>query len=406
MSRAAPIVVAALGLTVCLALDLWLFPAGTMLPDEERFLESAATLAASGEFWAGKARAFEMPGATVFFAPFIKFFPTTADALLAIRFVQAVLVALQSLLIGSLAKRLFRDGTASFIATLIAAFYPFYLFYQGMALSETLFNFLLVAGIALLYRWRDLGGRIDAGLLTAVACLVAATMVKGSLTVLAPVLVGTAILGRRPLPDTIKTAGAAAAIFCVLMSPWWIRNYAVLDAFIPFATGATENFYLGNTPGNPTGDPDWGPLRGQPILNTPGELARSKVFAEAAADYIRSEPAAFLSRGLRKFVRFWNVVPNVEAYSSPFYRIVSAASFGPVLVLAIAGGLTLWRRWRDFLPLYLLFGYFTAIHVITISSLRYRLPLEAFLIVLAAWPAALIWKWIVRCYRPGTTAAR
>ena len=120
-----------------LALDLWMFPAGTSLPDEKRFLATAAALAASGEFREGSMRAWEMPGTEIFFALFFKLFPGKAAALMAIRMAQGILVALQSILIGSLAMRLFRDKTAALIATLIAAFYPFYLFYQGMALSET-----------------------------------------------------------------------------------------------------------------------------------------------------------------------------------------------------------------------------------------------------------------------------
>ena len=400
MPRASLALIAALSLVVCLTLDLWLFPAGTSLPDEKRFLASAADLAASGEFWVGKMRAWEMPGTEIFFAPFLKLFPGKTAALMAIRMAQAILVALQSMLIGSLAMRLFRDKTAAIIAALIAAFYPFYLFYQGMALSETLFDFLLVAGIVLLYRWRDNGARINLEMVLILVCLVAATMVKGVLTVMAPVLVAAAVIGRRPLPKAVKVFSAAAAIYCVLMSPWWIRNYVLLDAFVPFTTSASENFYLGNSRGNPTGDPDWSPLSGDPLMSMPGELARSKAYANAAAEYIRSEPAAFASRMARKFLRYWNVVPNAESYSSPFYRIAAAASFGPVLLLAIAGGVLTRRRWRDFLPLYLLVLYFTALHVVTIASLRYRLPIEAFLIVLAAWPAALLWRAIVHRLRP------
>ncbi len=399
MSRVTLIAIAALSLAVCLTLDLWMFPAGTSLPDEKRFLASAADLAATGEFFVGKMRAWEMPGTEIFFALFLKVFPGKTAALMAIRVAQAILVAMQSILIGSLAMRLFRDKTAGLIAALIAAFYPFYLFYQGMALSETLFDFLLVAGIVLLYRWRDNGARINVEMVSILVCLVAATMVKGVLTALAPILVAIAVIGRRPLPDAVKVLGAAAAVYCVLMSPWWIRNYAVLDAFVPFTTSASENLYLGNSPGNPTGDPDWSPLSGDPLMSTPGELARSKAYAHAALDYIRSEPGAFVSRVGRKFGRFWNVIPNAESYSSPFYKILAAVSFGPVLLLAIAGLALTRSRWRDFLPLYLLFVYFTALHVVTIASLRYRLPIEAFLIVLAAWPAALIWRKVQRLPR-------
>jgi len=54
--------------------------------------------------------------------------------------------------------------------------------------------------------------------------------------------------------------------------------------------------------------------------------------------------------------------------------------------IALIGEL-LWRRTaRALLPIYLLIGYFTLVHVVTIASLRYRLPIEPFLIVMAAYP--------------------
>jgi hypothetical protein len=103
-------------------------------------------------------------------------------------------------------------------------------------------------------------------------------------------------------------------------------------------------------------------------------------------DYIAAEPVGFIERAARKFCRFWNVVPNAEVYSGNVYRIVSVLSFGPVLLLA-AFCVLLWRRTaRTLVPIYLLIGYFTLVHMVTIASLRYRLPIEPFLIVMAAYP--------------------
>jgi hypothetical protein len=40
--------------------------------------------------------------------------------------------------------------------------------------------------------------------------------------------------------------------------------------------------------------------------------------------------------------------------------------------------------------IYLVVGYFTLVHIVTIASLRYRLPLEPLLIILAAEPLAAL----------------
>lgn len=159
---------------------------------------------------------------------------------------------------------------------------------------------------------------------------------------------------------------------------------------MPFSTSAASNLYLGNNPNNPDAGVDWRtdvePDVYAWISPMPDERARQSAYSKAATDYIAAAPTAFVERALRKFVRFWNVVPNAEAYSGNSYRIITALSFGPVLLLAVLAAL-MWRRTaRPLLPIYLLIDYFTLVHVVTIASLRYRLPIEPFLIVMAAYP--------------------
>jgi len=63
-----------------------------------------------------------------------------------------------------------------------------------------------------------------------------------------------------------------------------------------------------------------------------------------------------------------------------------------VLLLAAWGAVASRRRWRELLLLYLLFGYYTALHMVLMAITRYRLPLEPFLIVLAAHGLVELWK--------------
>ena len=89
-----------------------------------------------------------------------------------------------------------------------------------------------------------------------------------------------------------------------------------------------------------------------------------------------------------------------------FYSVVSALSFGPVLLLAMICALRRWRQWRLLAPLYLIVGYFTFVHVVTIASLRYRLPIEPLLIILAAEPlAALVESIRQRTARPARASS-
>lgn len=387
-------------LLACAIVNLFYFPPTTVFPDEVRFLASAVKLAASGEFWVGSDRAWEMPGPALFFAPAVWLFGAQG-AILPIRFAQTILLLVQCGLIALTARRIFGRSDVALAATWMAALYPFFLFYQGLLFSETLFNTLLLAGVAALYWWRERGMRVDAALAIASLCFALATLTKATLTVLPPLLIAaTAWLAGANWRRTGVILAAAACLYGAFMSPWWIRNAAVLHAFVPFTTGSAMNLYLGNNPLNPEAGIDWGSdvdhAVVRRIMALPDELERQRAFGREGLDYIKEHPGTFVRAAAKKFVRFWNVVPNAAEFKNALYSFVSAASFGPVLILALVAAMRRRRQWRLLAPLYLIAGYFTILHVVTIASLRYRLPLEPLLIILAAEPLAAL----VEYFRP------
>lgn len=378
----------------CLVVDLVYFPPRLIFPDEHRFLGSAAHLLATGQFMSGGGRAWEMPGTALFFAPAVGLFGPH-DAIIPIRLVQAVLLVIQCGLVGLIARRLFRDATISFLASLITALYPFLLFYQGLLLSETLFNTLFLAGIAALFWWRDRGLRIDFALVVASFFLAAATLTKATITVLPPLLLAvTAWLSGTNWRRAATILVTASCLYAAFMSPWWVRNAAVLHTFIPLTTSSASNLYLGNNAHNPDAGVDWAhdadPKTVARINALPDELARQRAYKEAALRYIENNPEAFIGAAAKKFVRFWNIVPNAAEFHGGLYALISAASFGPVLLLALIAAIRRRRQWRKLAPIYLIIGYFTFVHVVTIASLRYRLPIEPLLIVLAAEPLGML----------------
>jgi 4-amino-4-deoxy-L-arabinose transferase-like glycosyltransferase len=389
----------------CAIIDLFYFPAATALPDEQRFLASAMRLAASGEFWVGSDRAWEMPGTALFFAPAVWAFGAHG-AVIAIRIAQAALVVIQCGLIASVTRRIFGDATTAFVASCLAAFYPFFWFYQGLLLSETLFNTFLLAGVAALFWWRERGSRIDMALVVTCLCLAAATLTKATFTILPPLLLAaTAWLAGANWRRTVAILAAASCLYAAFMSPWWIRNAALLHTFVPFTTSSGMNLYLGNNPNNTDAGIDWAHDVEPDVvakLNALPELARQHAYNKAALDYIKQDPGTFIHAAAKKFVRFWNIVPNAGEFRSGVYPIVSIASFGSILVLALISAARRWPQWRMLAPLYLIIGYFTFVHVVTIASLRYRFPIEPLLIIMAAEPLA---AWIASIRVKSTRAA-
>jgi hypothetical protein len=57
-------------------------------------------------------------------------------------------------------------------------------------------------------------------------------------------------------------------------------------------------------------------------------------------------------------------------------------------------------------PLYLVFGYFTFVHIVTIASLRYRFPIEPLLIVLAAEPTTALITYFRQYFTRGNRGPR
>jgi 4-amino-4-deoxy-L-arabinose transferase-like glycosyltransferase len=381
-------------IAVCVAVDIFYFPPTPVFPDEVRFLDTAVQLVTAGEFNTGGDRAFEMPGMALFLSPFVAAFGAQA-AVIPVRLVQALMLAVQAAAIGWMALVIFRDRRAAYIALAATCFYPFLIYTQALLLSEMLFTTLLVGAFAALCQWRERGLRIDRWLLCSCALFAAAVLTKATLTVLPPLLLAAAAFcERRRFGAALRVLAIAALAYSAMLSPWWIRNAAVLGEFVPFGSGAGLNLYLGNNPANRTGGTDWATdteVERVKILSAiPDELARGRAFGKAATDYIAQDPVAFVKRAGQKFVRFWNPVPNAGAFRSTAFMLISFLSFTPILALAIVSAIRNRRRFAALAPVYLLIAYFTLLHVVVIASLRYRLPLEPFLILLASEPFSRI----------------
>jgi 4-amino-4-deoxy-L-arabinose transferase-like glycosyltransferase len=383
-----------MGFMVCAAVDLVYFPNAPVFPDESRFLDSAQLLVTTGEFRVGTDRAFEMPGTAIFLSAFVSLFGPHA-AIIPARVAQGLLVAIQAALVGLMAFRIFGDKLTASIAVTITCFYPFLIYFQGLLLSETLFNTFLVAAFVCLYWWHGRGMRLDIALLLTCILFAAAAMTKATLTLLPPfLLAATVICERRQFATAVRVLAVSGLVYCLLLAPWAIRNYSVLGQFVPFTTSAGLNLYLGNNPANRGGGVDWAhdtePERVKAFMAIPNEIDKNKAFTAAAVDYIAQHPVDFLKRAGQKFLRYWNPIPNADSFRSIVFVLISAVSFAPILVLAIVSAIRNRRRFGALAPIYLLIGYFTLLHMVVIASIRYRLPLEPFLILLACEPIALI----------------
>ena len=183
------------------------------------------------------------------------------------------------------------------------------------------------------------------------------------------------------------------------MSPWWVHNYAKYGQFVRLNLGFGLTFYSGNNSKNETGggvnnqyyeDMDFSGLPSQ--FNDPIEY--DKALKERAITFIKENPGKFIKLAGLKFVRFWRIWPFTPQYHSWKYVLASLFGYGTVLILFLYFLLTQRKMWFEakLFPAYSLILYLTAVHMILIGSIRYRFPIEPFLIIFASFSLAQLFK--------------
>ena len=121
---------------------------------------------------------------------------------------------------------------------------------------------------------------------------------------------------------------------------------------------------------------------------------RDEFFAQEASRWLRQHPRRSLELAVAKVARTWSPVPLSAEFGRPLYRWVGALYAVPLDVLVVLG-LCFGRLPRAakvllFLPAI----YFTLIHAASVGSLRYRLPAEPPMAVLAvvSWELLVVSK--------------
>jgi 4-amino-4-deoxy-L-arabinose transferase-like glycosyltransferase len=331
----------------------------------------------------------------------------------AVRVVQAVLDASTVLAAYLLARRWLRPG-AALVAGALVAFNPFLIYFTGLILSETLFTAMLLWGMFLLVgapaqaevsAQREDDGVRAAGWpattrwLLGVFLLAASVLVRQSGIGLPLVLgVAAAVVNREwgtpyhrrwPLP-----VGATVVLvtFLVLL-PWAWRNDRVLGEWVWTATNGGITLYDGFNP-DATGASNQSFVADMPELRRMGETGRSEYLSDLAKQFIRQQPRRAAELAVVKAARTWSPVPLSQEYGGWKYRTVGLLYTVPLDVLVVLGllrgatsGGGLPRPAKVFLLLPAI--YFTVVHMLSVGSLRYRIPAEPPMAVVAASVAAL-----------------
>lgn len=171
-----------------------------------------------------------------------------------------------------------------------------------------------------------------------------------------------------------------------LCRPGGIHNQQKYDTFVRLNLGAGFVLYSGNNPLNKSGGGYEGPdLDASKFRLIEDPIERDQALKKEAIDFIKSDPQNFAYLGYLKFIRFWRLWPYRMHGGGPFHIVASVMSYGVVLLLSLIYLFKYIKKdWIILSPILLFTAYLTAVHMVTIGSIRYRFPLEVFLIVIGA----------------------
>jgi 4-amino-4-deoxy-L-arabinose transferase-like glycosyltransferase len=365
--------------------------------DSESYWALARTIAEGKPYRFGETgpQVFRTPGYPLILAPLFLFYgeepPTMAGRVLG-----AVLGAAAVAGVGILAGICFDQRTALVAAT-FATFDPGAIAMSMFLLSEAPFcPLMLLQLIAWTKAWKGEGSRAVAGWsLAAGVAAGLATLARPSWLLFTPFALGLAVLFS---PARIRHARLGAWMLlslAVTMTPWWMRNYAVTGRFVPTSLQVGASLYDGLSP-HATGASDMRPVDDfarefrqslppeQRAAAADREVALDRALRDAALDWAREHPGRVMQLAGVKFLRMWNVWPNAAEFQSWRIRLIVAAGYAPLIVLAVWGAWKWAPRDWPYVLCVLPAVYFTLLHMIFVASIRYRQPPMLALIVLAA----------------------
>lgn len=307
------------------------------------------------------------------------------------RLIMGLLSVLIVWLIYLIARRLFTERIA-LLASAIAALYPYLIFYGVALLTETPFTLALLLAVY----WSL---QIKEAEQTSITTWV---LLSGSLALM--VLLRMAAIFFVPLllfwlwltmqqPRRLYLSMPVLVII-VAIAPLTIRNYQLWGQFNLSEAQFGHVFWNGNHP-----DQQWDfhPYRTFPIppaiLASENDVAITNQLLKIGLQHVVNEPLRFVFVSLARLRELFTFWPTAD--SGRLANLLRILSFGWLAPLAAFGLLANLRRWRTLAPIYLFILSHTGIYAITWTMIRYRMPMEPFLIMFGAYAIEQIYvRWL------------
>ena len=288
-------------------------------------------------------------------------------------------------LIFRIGRRLFGE-TAGLFAAAFAAGYSYLILYSATLLTETPFIVFLLLAIEATYQLvEDDDNRWLIVLGFALAGVVVFRMAVLPFVVL--LLVWIYIKKRNTeSPLSLVQMFVPVAIMMLAILPWSFRNYMLFDRFMLLESQFGHVLWNSN-------HPDQGiSFRGSWVAPIPQDLSGlseaelTYALLERGIDNILRDPGRFFLLTLSRVKYFFTFWPTANSSTiSNFSRVMS---FGILLPFMLYGLFISFPQWRRLVPIYLFLVVHIGVYVVSWVMIRYRIPIDAVLILFAGLAAA------------------
>lgn len=300
-----------------------------------------------------------------------------------------IILATLTIVIGyKISLEIFERSEVALITALLFSIYPFFNFYAITILTETIYIFFLYTALLFAIRFLKHFFLRDIMLFSFIFAL--STLSRFANLSMFPFFLLLFLIfmlhsGKSPFFAGRKLL-VAIVVFFLTMMPWWIRNYSVHGEFVATSVGESGKvFYSGNNPKNQSGggigkiDVDFSSFE---HIQDPEE--RDSAMWQAGIEWIKENPGDWVVLEFKKLIRFYSPIFYAEQYNKWYYNLISVLSYGVVFLLFLYSLYQHRKQAWYYSPLLLYTVLLTAVHLVFIASLRYRLPLEPFMIIMAA----------------------
>jgi 4-amino-4-deoxy-L-arabinose transferase-like glycosyltransferase len=324
------------------------------------------------------------------------------------RLIQGVVVGLLHPYLAYLLGERVAGRNVGLVAAALTAGYVYFIYYSGALMTEPFYITGVLASLLLMMRLaEDTTGQqrrwgVALGLTLGVTVLLRQLFL---LTI--PFLFAWVWWVRYRRGQSLPLTGTVLAwlIVVAMILPFTARNYSRFDRFVLLNTNAGYAFYMANHPAYGT--------RFVPILEFEeggyqqlipddvepmNEAAMDQFFLERGLGFVRDAPGRYLLLSLSRIPVYFTFWPSAD--SGMLSNLSRVASFGLLWPFMLAGTMIILLRQRAaFLShpaaLLLLFAaIYTGIHILSWALVRYRLPVDAVMLVFAGAAVVEAFSWL------------